>query len=74
MMATVVGVKKLDFTGNDGQVKRTIFYLNLPDENVEGYEVGSVSWDELKKQAPPKYELGEVVEVQYNKYGKLSIA
>ena len=72
MLATVVGIKKLDFSGKDGQVKRTMFYLNFPGENVEGNEVGSVSWDEIaKKKSPPEYSVGEIIEVEYNKYGKL---
>jgi len=74
MMATVVGVKRLNFDGKEGKVKRTMFYLTFPAENVEGNEVGSASWDEIaKKKGPPPYEVGEVIEVEYNKYGKLML-
>jgi hypothetical protein len=75
MQATVHGIKKLDFTGREGdKVKKTIYYVGFENENVEGQEVGNVVWDELKsKEKAPDCAVGEVIEVEYNKYGKLRI-
>lgn len=76
MQAEVVGIKRSDFTSREGEhVKRQTWYLNIPGgESVEGYEVGSVSWDELKKGLPPEFALGELIEVEYNKYGRLTLS
>lgn len=72
MQAEVVGIKRLDFTGRDGKaVKKTMLYVVFNGDNVEGHETGVTSWDELAKGKAPLTALGEVIEVEYNKYGKL---
>ena len=73
MEALVVGIKKLDFTANDGPVRRTQFYLNFPSDNVEGQDVGSLSWDEMRNGPPPNIGVGELIQVEYNKSGKLRL-
>jgi len=73
--ALVVGIKKLDFKTDGGeQVKRTIWYLNLEEENVEGYAIDQTSWNEITDGKPPAIAVGELVEVNYNKRGKLMMA
>lgn len=74
MQAIVVGIKELDFKADDGPVKRTVYYVNHPASDVEGYETGSVSWDELRKGAPPLIGIGEVIDVEYNRRGKLVLS
>ena len=72
MIATIVGIKRVDFTDKDrNRVMQMKYFLTVPGDNVEGQEVGAVSWDELKKGSPPKLALGELIDVEYNKYGRL---
>lgn len=72
MDAVVVGKKLVDFEDEKGKaVKMTKFFINMPEENVEGYAVGSVSWNEIRNGASPEIALGDVIEVEYNKNGRL---
>ena len=74
MKAVLVGIKALDFKGEDGPVKMTKWFLNFPGDGVEGHEVGWITWDEMKRGKPPIFKPGEEVTVAYNKYGKLNLA
>lgn len=73
MDAKVVGKKLVDFVDEktSERVRMTKFFLNLPGENVTGFEVGSVSWNEMRNGAAPVIAVGDVIEVEYNKYGRL---
>ncbi len=71
----VVGIRHLDFTGNDGRaVKGTQFFLSEPMEApAQGVstEKAFLKPDALNNMGfMPK--LGDEVEVRYNKYGKAS--
>lgn len=71
----VIGIRKLDFTGNDGKpVKGTQFFLSEPLEApAEGVSTEKVflNLDALAQMGyTPK--MGDNVEVRYNKYGKAS--
>lgn len=71
----VIGIRKLDFTGNDGKpVKGTQFFLSesleAPAEGVSTEKV-FLKPDALAQMSYiPK--MGDNVEVRYNKYGKAS--
>ena len=67
MEAIVVGIKKMDFQGSDGPVKRTTYYVNHPGRDVEGFETGYLSWDELRNGPPPLHAIGEVIEVEHGR-------
>jgi len=67
MEAIVVGIRKMDFTASDGRVKRTVYYVNHPGRDVEGFETGHVSWDEIRNGPPPLHAIGEVIEVEHGK-------
>lgn len=71
----VIGIRKLDFTGSDGQpVKGTQFFLSEPMEApAEGVSTEKVF---LRPDAVTALgfvpKLGDEVEIRYNKYGKAS--
>ena len=73
MEAVVVGIKKVNFTpqGEKDPVKRTVYFVNHPGENVEGFESNKVSWDEVTKGEPPKIAIGEIIEVEMGNNSKL---
>jgi hypothetical protein len=69
MEAIIVGIKKLDYESAKGPVKATMYYVNHPGEEMEGYEAGEIYWNELKKGAPPNHAIGEIIEVETGRYG-----
>jgi len=76
MKAKIVGIKRTDFTGDNGQVKRTSFHVVIDKSSDvdEGQSVDMIGWDELQDGKPPaELKVGAEVQVQYNKKGKLSI-
>lgn len=71
----VIGIRKLDFKGSDGQpVKGTQYFLSEPmDAPAEGVSTEKVFLNPEAVAAlgfTPK--LGDLVEPRYNKYGKCS--
>ena len=74
MKAKIVGMKKLDFQGNEGPVKITMYYLNMRSENVECYETNVTSHNELRNGPPPPIKIGDEIDVEYNKNGKLRLS
>ena len=73
MQAIVVGTKRLSFIGKDNSpVRMTKYFLNVPEDNVEGHGVDTMNWNEVTKGKPPAYGIGEVIDVEYSKTGKLT--
>lgn len=62
--AVIVGIKKSEFEGKEGKVKSTKYFVNFAGQNTEGFETGSVSWNEIKNGPPPKHAIGEIIEIE----------
>jgi len=72
MKATIVGIQSIDFKDRDGElVKLTKYHLVVDTDEIEGNEVDTLSWNELVKGSPPSRKLNDIVDVEYNKRGKL---
>ncbi|MCL2820980.1 MAG: hypothetical protein FWD38_09190 [Oscillospiraceae bacterium] len=73
MTAKVVGIKKTDVTINGERIKSTKFNLVLDSEvnGLTGHDVDVLSWNELNLGEPPSIEVGNEIEVEYQKTGKL---
>lgn len=73
-MATVVGVRSINFTGKDGNpVTGKNIYFTEPLEDGEGVSADRVflSMDKLlKRQYDPK--VGDEIHIEYNRYGRCS--
>jgi len=75
--ANVVGIQKTDFTGRDGAVKLTKYHLVLaPNKNKpdEGSTVDTLGFNEMMYGSPPPIKIGETIDVNYTKNGKLELA
>ena len=72
MIGKVVGIKNQDFMGSNGPVKRQIYYLIVPGEDVQGHAVAETAHN-LMNGPPPRHTVGEEMEVEYNEKGKLRI-
>jgi len=71
MHATVVGINKTEFRGNDGPVKNTKYNLVVESQAItEGHDIDSISWNEIEDGKPPAIKLGDKVEVHYIKQGQ----
>jgi len=77
MKANVVGIQKTDFQGRDGAVKLTKYHLVLAPskQNPEaGSTVDTLGFNEMLNGSPPPIKIGETIDVQYTKNGKLELA
>ncbi len=74
MKGTVIGVRKLDFKGKDGeQVKKTQYWVTFKSRGTEGVEAEKITWDpSFEKAEAPDYAVGEVVEVGFNRNKRLN--
>jgi len=72
MKAKVTGLKRTDFAGRDGQVKRVAYHLLLEKGNIdEGQAVDKLSFDEMANGKAPEHKVGDTVNVEYNDKGRL---
>ena len=72
MKAKITGIKKTNFAGKDGQVKRVAFHMLLEKGNVdEGQAVDKLSFDEMINGNAPEHKVGDTVNVEYNDKGRL---
>ena len=76
MTATIVGIKRLNFTdrGTGEVIDREMYYLTIPGEDMEGQEVEKMSHDITRHGKPPKRAVGDTMEVEYNKNGRIRVA
>ena len=73
MIGKVIGIKEQDFMGNTGPVKRQIFYLLVPGQDFQGHKGAEAAHDLIRNGPPPRHQIGEEMEVEYNEKGKLLI-
>lgn len=76
MKGTILGIRKLDFVGRDGEpVKKTQYWVGFKARGTEGQQAEKIGWDEnFENTAAPDYSVGEVVEVERSVKGRLSFA
>lgn len=68
----IVGLRKMSFTGQDGhQVEGMQFFYTMQDNNVEGKLAGKMFMSAAAlSQCGFIPNVGEIVKVFYNRYGK----
>ena len=70
MLATVVGLRRLDFTGRDGnRVEGWQVHLTYPSDDVEGVKADSVFIPDSLKVTLPTFDFGTVYEFVYEQTG-----
>lgn len=71
---TIVGIRFTEFTGQDGnRVKGTTLFYEIENKHVTGVETGKVFIGEaLAKNLTYQPQLNEVVQLFYNRFGKIS--
>jgi len=76
MKAKIVGIKRLDFEGEDGKSvnlhQYNVVFNDATDTDMEGQSVAKVSWNVNARGAAPAHKTGDVIEILYNKSGKLT--
>lgn len=70
----VVGVKRVDFDGKDGNVKGVKVYTEADDEKVDGVMTESFWFGADKFPDMQDLKLDEYINVYYNRYGKVDSA
>ena len=69
MQAILLGVRKLDFTTNDGQVKGTQLFIAFDEDDVQGKATDKIF---VKSDIQlPKMELNKPFQVFFNRKGKV---
>ena len=70
----IVGLKRVDFKDKDGsQIQGVKVYVNLPEDNVEGMATDSFFLSDNKfADIHDALCVGSLIDVHYNKYGKIS--
>ena len=69
MQAILLGVRKLDFSTNDGQIKGTQLFIAFDSEDVTGKETDKIF---VKSDIPlPKLEINKPFNVFFNRKGKV---
>jgi hypothetical protein len=71
MIATLLGVKNLDFTGSDGRaIKGMTLYFSHEDSNVNGVATDS-AFIRPEMPFPKNLEINGKFQIFYNKRGKV---
>lgn len=70
-MAEIVGIRNVKFQGNNGQISGISLYYTEDAYGVEGKQTGKVFLSDNLLQRIECPHVGDFVEFQYNKYGKV---
>ena len=69
MQAILLGVRKLDFSTNDGQIKGTQLFIAFDEDDVTGKATDRIF---VKSDIPlPKLEINKPFNVYFNRKGKV---
>ena len=69
MQYNVEGIQKISYKNkNNQQVEGTKYHCNYEDRNVSGFAVDEI-YVSNKRDDIPLIQIGDVIEVYYNKYG-----
>lgn len=71
MLGRLLGVQKIDFTNQNGQVINGInLYVSFPDENVEGLKCGKFFIKD-NIALPKNIKLNDKIDISFNYKGKI---
>lgn len=75
MKAELIGIKAVDFTNQTGEAVSGIkYHFAMEDPDVLGRAAESVFFtnEKINKHGLKEPQIGQVYDVQYNKYGKVA--
>lgn len=70
-MAEIVGIRNVNFQGNNGMISGKSLYYTEESYGCEGLQTGKVFLSDNLVERIGCPDVGDYVEFQYNKYGKV---